>query len=148
MSKNPALNASLAELAAIVKRLNEETDKLNSVINDFEKSLVEMNPGFGLWYLNPIRTTTSATPIARGTQFGFLKWEDEWRLWIRRGSFTKSGDEWVPSGLADWKMLRLVEGTREERAAAVSHFGSFLDAMKEEAKARLKILERVRNGER
>lgn len=87
---DPALEKSLAELRAVVKRLNEESDTLNARITEFESMLVELGPGVTAWAPKPLRVDDDGS----GSQVGFLKFTDQWGLWLLRGKYTKSGDKW------------------------------------------------------
>jgi hypothetical protein len=137
---NPALDASLAELAAVLKRLSDESSVLNETITDFEKTLVEMGPGFAVWTRTPFRVVPYATPGGIfGSTLGFGKHGDHWRLLVRRARYKKNGENHEFSESVS--TMPLVDATRDERAAAVSHFEELVAGLKDGAIARLKVVE-------
>ena|SRR5437763_9777005 len=136
------LNESLSELAAALKRLHDATDALNATISNFEETLLTLDPGIVVWCEDPLRVRESSESpgFAAVSHLGFAKIDDQWGLWLRRGACMKSGQEWVPTNPPNWKFIRLVDGSREERAAAIAKFPMLVDAMTQEAKERLAVL--------
>ena len=145
---NPALAASLADLDSAVKRLHEETDTLNVLIQEIEGSLVAMNPGIALWLPKPILVYGVNGPSGFGTQLGFVKPKDQWCLSLRRGAFLKSDKDWTPVTKQEWKVFPVLEGTRDERVAAVSEFRALVEAMTAEAEVRVKALQAAKQRAR
>lgn len=145
---DPALEKSLAQLAGVLKRLNEESDTLNTTISDFEQMLVGLNPGIAAWAPNPIRLQPETDSRGEGSLLVFAKHGDEWRLWARRSTMVKSGEGWrsLPGGQS--KVVPLVEATREERVAALDQFPVIVELLTQEAKARLALVERANKAAR
>src|SRR2546421_13104859 len=120
----PSLDKSLAELAGVVKRLNDETENLNATISNFEETLLELSPGIVVWCEDPIRRTpsTSNPGLAVISHLGFTKHDDTWGLWIRRGAFVSDGQVWKPGPTPAWRFVRLTEASREERVKSIELF--------------------------
>lgn len=149
---DPALEQSIAQLAAVMAHLDKESESLNARISDFEKTLTGLNPGIAVWCPNPIRFVQAPRNPHQpqhgyGSQVGFAKVDDEWRLWVRRGMFTREADNtpWTaenfPNG--DWKVVPLTDATREERAAALKEFRPLVELLTAEAEQRLEMIRRA-----
>ncbi len=138
---DPTFDASLLELGQILKRLNEETEAINEQIRSCERTLVEMNPGFSLSSEPLYVRANESAEAGPGVDFLFGKIQDAWGLWLRRGKFQKSDNGWKYVHGSDSKVLPLIDGTREERAAAVAKFPALIEDMKRIAQERLTSLE-------
>jgi hypothetical protein len=133
---DPPLALLLNKLADVVKRLNDETAAVNAQIEQVENALIAMNPGIAMYCERPLHVRSkSGADVGSGADFGFFKVEDEWRLWVRRGIFKKADGEWRHD--ITERLLPLLEGTREERAAAVGELPALLEGMRMAAENRL-----------
>jgi hypothetical protein len=141
MSTPPPLKDSLRELQTVVSRLNQATDTLNQTISDFETVLVTIAPGIPVWSLPPLRVPQSGHSYGQGSQLGFTRWRDDWRLVVRRGQFIQRTGEWVPGSSDDWDHVPLLDASREERAAALALLPVLIADLTKEAKERLTVLE-------
>ncbi len=135
---DPAIQKSLVQLATIVKQLQKESESLNTTIAEFQDSLVAVNPGIALW--SPILLRYDEVKLT-GAQLGFAKHDDEWGLWIRRGTFSPEQGGYELIGSATY--VRLIEASREERTAAVELFPDLVDALATVAQAHLDKLRLV-----
>jgi hypothetical protein len=135
---DPAFAKSLDELAAILKRLNEESDKLSARISQFEATLLALNPGVSASVGKPFRLNEVD---GAGAQLAFLKWEEKWGLWVVRAKYQKVGDGWRLSPGGGQSVIRLVDATREDRAAAVEQFPHLVEVLKAAATKRLALIE-------
>lgn len=142
LMSDPALKKSLNELAAVLKRVNEESDTLNTTISAFEQSLVDLGPGITVWAATPIRVQEQGEYYATGSQVGFAKGPG-WGLLVRRGRFERAGTGWQPADEPNWKYVRLTDASREERAAAIDEFPALVEALTLAAKEHLSALERA-----
>lgn len=139
--RDPALLQSMAQLSALLKRLHAASETLNSKIAEFEKLLVEMEPGITAWCPDLLRQPAGVLGGA-ASQLGFTKGEKEWGLFVRRGTFRRSPPNgWRYDPNLSGSMVRLVDAGREERAAAVEQFPALVKAMTDTVRARVASLE-------
>jgi len=147
---DPALKKSLDQLAAVMKKVNEESEELNATISALEESLVELNPGITTWSANPLRVDEHSEAFARCSQLGFTKVSTggNWGLWVRRGMCTRAGEGWEPIEDPQWKLVRLTDATREERAAALRQFQPLVEALTQAARDHLETLAKANRAAR
>src|SRR5262245_58290023 len=117
----PTLQNPLNELAQVVARINEQSETLNGTIGEFERQLLDVNPGTAFW-LNPnspllLEHPNSPTTSA-GTCLGFLKHKDKWGLWLLRARFSRTPKNTWDQVPGDPTIIPLTDGTRQERVAA------------------------------
>jgi hypothetical protein len=141
------LEESLARLTKVLHRLNEVSDNLNVTITDFEDKLLELSPGISVWSLTPLQLLEGAH---WGSLLGFAKHEDRWGLWVRRGRVQATNGGWEPDPHAGFKisLLKLIDATREERAAAIEQFPVLVEGMVTEAEKHVAKLARASKGPR
>lgn len=139
MSPDSSLSDSLRRLQGVVDRLNAETETLNRTIEGFETTLAAMSPGITIWTSPLIRFDPSTN---QGSQLGFMRWRDGWHLAIRRGRFLSGPDKPDPMD-DDLEYVRLLEASREERAAAVPLFPRLVADLTKETVERIAILQDV-----
>lgn len=87
-SKNP-----MGRLAQLGQQLKAETEKLNSRIRQYEKSLDRMRLGVSVWLDDVIGDAEELRD--GGFQLGYTKVRDKWRIAARRVQVRLQGDEQV-----------------------------------------------------
>ena len=144
---NPALEKSLAKLTDVAGRLSRTSDALNQEIYELEKTLVGLNLGVTVW-LDKVIHILPDTPSTYASQIGFTRIKDTWGIWLRRGAFVKDPEGWKPLPNVDWTFARLVNGTRQERAASVNEFPNLVELLTTTAEKQLASLEETAKGAR
>jgi hypothetical protein len=135
---DPALGKSLEQLSAVAQAINETSANINRVISEFEKSLRTSNPGVSVWCSSFLRFN-EFTQV--GSQLGFGKNEDdEWGLLVRRASYGKTNGQWRLQTNRPVTILKLLEATRDERAAALEKFGLLVEELTHVAQEHLEML--------
>ena len=113
-----SLQETMAEIAAVAKELNAETDRLNEVIRDFEDELNKTNAGVPAWMPGPFHTTEKGLDL----YLGYYKHADKgWCVCVR------GGHDPYP----------LLNGRRHIRMAALPHLAAVAEAVLLEAKRQL-----------
>lgn len=134
------LEFSLEAFAEVARRLDEETNKINVQISRCEEVLVQWSPGMSLIWAMPLRVDQEKnSEEAKGSDFGFFKLEDEWRLWVRRGKLKKVNQSGWILDTPD-RIIPLLDGTREERAAACGQLPKFVEHLKARVQEQLNSL--------
>jgi hypothetical protein len=141
------------ELAGLSRRLNQSSDKINSIIADLNKKLVALNFGIEVWTYGPIAETdpelldpSKLASNLRSKNVDYLGWcklSDVWQLSVKSGTLVESVDEGGFSELTDVDYMPLSKTSREMRAAAIKAIPELLDRIKIEAEALLDSIEKA-----
>jgi hypothetical protein len=132
----------LSELTETAKTLNKESDSVNNLINHFEETLKGTNLGMGAW-IGEIRSEEwfnvdegrdgEEVVTEKGTddtELGFAKDHGEWRLMLREVRYRENErGGYAPLG-EPHRLVRLVDGSREERIAALALFPALAKELK------------------
>ncbi len=146
--------ANLSDLSKLSKALNDESNKVNEILLDFEKKLVAMNLGVEAWVT--LKEESYSEEIQEGddrqvkclkvTQLGFGEWSGEYQLLIKFIDFMETV---TPYGNPDWDTRqeygkRPIRGaSREIRVMALENLENLLDALMAEAN---RVLSAIKKG--
>jgi hypothetical protein len=140
MSKAEAM-ANLSELSTLSKTLNEESNRVNELLSDVEKRLLEMNLGVEAWvvikeepYTEGQNEDTSNWIVE--TQIGLGNWHGQPKLMVRR-VHSQQTSEYGESSYEERTQdsyQPLLQASRAIRLKAMACLEELLDAILEEAK--------------
>lgn len=137
--------APLPELSAISKTLNDESNRVNALLNEFERKLCALNLGVEAWITDQALTDRRTVETyeqggelgemyrSYDQQLGFGQIDDRWALVVRTVTFER------PSVASDWVVLNegrptaLLQASRPIRIAALKLLGALVEALTEEA---------------
>ncbi len=147
--------SSLSDLSKLSKALNDESNKVNEILLDFEKKLVAMNLGVGAWVT--LKEESYTEPVQEGddrevrrlkvTELGFGEWAGGYQLLVRFIDYTESVTSY---GNPDWDKgdvygtRPILGASREIRVIALENLENLLDALMAEANRVLKAIEKGR----
>lgn len=140
MSKAEAM-ANLSELSTLSKTLNEESNRVNELLSDVEKRLLEMNLGVEAWVVIKEERYTEGQDedtsnwIAE-TQIGLANWHGQPKLMVRR-VHSQQTSEYGESSYEERTQdsyQPLLQASRAIRLKAMASLEELLDAILEEAK--------------
>ena len=139
----------ISELAPIAKQLNEQTDKINSIISTLNRKLGKLNLGIEIWLDTPL----SADPWVEDDNevrcrdafyLGYGRLGDKWELLAKEVTeeikHDQEGREYIEE-LGRDRRASLLNGTRNARLAALEQLPELLDAMKTEGERLLKLID-------
>ena len=149
--------APFPELAAISKTLNDESNRVNALLLEFERKLCALNLGVEAWVTDQaltdrrlIETYEKYTGDREGElyrsydqQLGFGQIGDRWALVVRTVTFER------PSVLSDWIVLSegrptaLLQAARPIRVAALKTLDALVEALTEKAKDMVQSIKAV-----
>jgi hypothetical protein len=151
-AENPARLASLAKTAVA---LNRVSNSLNTKLDTVEKRLIELNIGLEVWVARRLSSITvnpcldphhGKIECYLDRQLGFAKLNGKWCLAvrgveIRTGYF--EGDINCPSTSEHVveQPIPLAQASRQERIEALSLLEDLYEALEEEAKRAIQIIE-------
>lgn len=134
----------LSDLRAAASRLNDESDSINSIIEQLQESLKTLNLGLEAWVQVQSEESTitmprpqPSVPAIVETSVGYARGQDGWALWVKRVAYRPNTMP-SPLGVAlamrepvkvhSW--IKLVEAARPVRIAALDAVPRLLDALK------------------
>lgn len=144
--------ANLSELSSLSKTLNEESNRVNALLLDIEKKLIEMNLGVEAWATIKEQPYTEGEPgcddythWSADTQIGFSDWHGEWKLTVRTVHFEEIQDNY---GSKEWRERNegrrqpLLQASRDIRLKAMASLEALFDELVAEAKRVLSGIEK------
>ncbi len=146
----------LSDLRAAASRLNDESDSINSIIEQLQESLKTLNLGLEAWVQVQSEESTITMPRPQPSvpaiveiSVGYARGHDGWALWVKRVAYranTMPNPVGIPLAITvplaigiplakrepvkvhPW--LKLVEAARPVRIAALDAVPRLLDALK------------------
>jgi hypothetical protein len=140
----------LAELSQTAKALNSESDSINGLISQYEKTLASLNIGLEVWLTShPLDSKTrfienpeEGEDIADGAhelELGYAKGDssdDQWSLKLRHATYLSDGELYDVTSPRE-----LLSASRKHRIRALELMPELLLAIKEEAEKALRTIE-------
>jgi hypothetical protein len=127
---------TIRELSDLSRRLNSDSDAVNSTIAAINKKLHSLNLGVEAWFNTPLLDALPGDQSREsiGPFLGYCYVEDEWQLAIREKPHDWHGD-----------LLRspLLKASREVRVAALQYIPAVVDQLKNEAQ---RVLTAIRDA--
>ena len=136
----------LSDLRAVASRLNEESDSINTIIEQLQESLKTLNLGVEAWVqvqseeatITMLPRSQPSVPAIVETSVGYARGQDGWALWVKRVAYRANT---MPNPLVGIPIamrepvkvhpwLKLVEAARPVRIAALDAVPRLLDALK------------------
>jgi len=139
--------APLPELSAISKTLNDESNRVNALLNEFERKLCALNLGVEAWVTDQALTDRRVIETfekysgeegelyrSYDRQLGFGQIDDRWALVVRTVTFERPsmGSDWVM--LSEGRPTALLQAARPIRVAALKTLDALVETLTEEAK--------------
>lgn len=129
--------ASLSELAAISKTLNDESNRVNTLLNELERKLRALNLGVEAWaYQEPLSVSPS-TFFDPDTEKGYeesrelvLGWTsvgEKGGLAVRTVSYIREEGEWIRKD--EGPLTPLLQASRSTRIAALEKTDVLIEAL-------------------
>lgn len=135
----------LSDLSAVASQLNEESDSINTIIEQLQESLKRLNLGLEAWVqvqseesMITMPRPQPSVPAIVETSVGYARGQDGWALWVKRVAYRANT---MPNPLVGIPLamrepvkvhpwLKLVEAARPVRIAALDAVPRLLDALK------------------
>jgi hypothetical protein len=143
----------LQELSQTAKTLNKESDSLNELISQIEKTLAGFNVGLEVWLENhPIESRARMEEDPHGEereagrhelQLGYAKLNDltpSWNLVLRQADYKQDNDGGLEL-LTAYQVRKLLDASRGHRIAAIALLPVLVEEIKDAAQAAVKAIE-------
>jgi hypothetical protein len=148
------LSRRFADLREVANRLNEQSDSITTLIEQFQETLRQLNLGLEAWI--PLQSEESAftppfgakqpIPVTVETSLGYARGEDGWALYVKRTAYRANAAP-GPLGLAQKgeavkvnKWIKLLDSSRSVRIAALDGFPKLLEALKTSAESAVQAI--------
>ena len=145
---------TIKELSSLSTKLNQKSDKLNSIISTVNRKLTKLNFGIEVWLAhdpveagdyqvfydeNEHEESASQRTI---TLLGYAKVDDEWQLAVKRTlcQINEAGEEEITN---TWGVQPLLKAPRVVRSSAMRLIPDLLDALKDRGESLLRAIEKA-----
>lgn len=149
------VDTTINELSGLSRKLNQKSDKLNSIIAEVNKKLKNLNFGIETWLttlpveLSDVETTDEnwnpCDPWRSITYLGYCSVEDEWQLAVKEAVLTEKrnfdGDTY--DSVSDSTVKPLLKATRPVRTKAMNLIPSLLTQIQISAQQTLASIEKA-----
>jgi len=148
----------LSDLREVAARLSEQSDSLTKLIEQFQDVLRQLNLGLEVWIpLQSEESTFTPTfgskipvPVRIETSLGYARGDDGWALYLKRVAY-RSKAAAAPPDVAERreavkvnKWIKLVDGSRGVRLAALDAFPKLLEALKASAESAVRAIQNAK----
>ena len=152
------LSHRFSDLRDVAKRLNEQSDSISTLIDQFQDTLRQLNLGLEAWI--PLQSEESAftppsgskqpIPVTIETSLGYSRGDDGWGLYVKRTAYRSIA---APSLLVLAsrgeavkvnKWIKLPDCSRSIRIAALDAFPKLLEALKTSAESAVQAIENAK----
>jgi len=148
----------LSDLREVAVKLNEESDSLIKLIEQFQETLRPLNLGLEVWIpLQSEESTFTPTvgskipvPVRIETSLGYARGDDGWALYLKRVAYrskaatTLLGVTELREAVKVNKWIKLVDASRAVRLAALDAFPKLLDALKASAESAVRAIQNAK----
>ncbi len=133
---------TITELSSLSKKLNKDSNKLNSIISSINESLAKLNLGLEVWLTTPVvsddwkdydDTSDRVAPWCEATILGYTRVEDQWQLTVQEATLVKLDDRYgneYNEAKNSRTPIPLLKASREVRLNAMSLLPMLLDELK------------------
>jgi hypothetical protein len=146
---------TINELSVLSRKLNQKSDKTNSIISTINKKLNALNFGLEVWLDDPAIVTGDLQRVHAGqmdplprqkpvTYLGYYDTSDGWQLGTKCGFLLEEWDkdsEQVVTELTEVEYQPLLKEAREVRVGALPLVPRLLDEIKSRAESLLKAID-------
>ena len=152
------LSRQFSDLREVAAKLNEQSDSIAKIIEQFQETLRQLNLGVEVWI--PLQSEESVftptfgvkipVPVTIETSLGYARGDDGWGLFIKRIAFRATTAP-VPLGPVQRgeavkvnKWVKLLEASRSVRIAALDAFPKLLEALKASAESAVQTIQNAK----
>jgi len=146
---------TINELSSLSRKLNQKSDKTNSIITTINKKLADLNLGLEVWLENWEIESDDYSKVYAGqisplprqksvTYLGYCNVEDGWQLAAKTGMLIEAWDkdsEETFTELTEVEYRSLLKAAREIRVGALPLVPRLLDQIKYRAESLLKAID-------
>ena len=152
------LSRHFSDLRDVAKRLNEQSDSITKLIEQFQETLRELNLGLEAWI--PLQSEESVfTPpfgpkqpisVTIETSLGYARGDDGWGLYVKRIAYRSNAAPGLLSLASKGeavkvnKWIKLLDSSRSVRIAGLDAFPKLLDALKTSAESAVQTIENAK----
>jgi len=152
------LPSQFADLREVATKLNEQSDSITKIIEQFQETLRQLNLGLEVWI--PLHSEESVFTPAFGpkqpvsvtieTSLGYARGDDGWALYVKRIAY-RSIAAGAPFGgtqrgeavkINQW--IKLLKTSRSVRIAALDAFPKLLEALKASAESAVQAIQNAK----